>query len=100
MSTRSTASASVSVAVEPLTATGSAAARLTVSPFTVTAKSAAAGTEPVSSPPSKVMVSTAPLTDAEEKTGGLLLVAVCLSKAATSLPDRSCSGLAPALVAL
>ena len=96
MSPASTASARVSVTVEPLTATGSVSAKSAASLFTVTAKSVAAGTEPWSRPPSKVTVSVEPLTAAEEKTGGVLLVASSLVKDATSLPDRSCNGLEPA----
>ena len=100
MSTRSTLSARISLTLLPPTLTGLVAARLTVSPPTVTAKSAAAGTEPsaASRPPSKVTVSVLPLTAAEEKAGGLLLVAD-LVKPPAALPERSCSESAPARLA-
>ena len=95
MSTRSTASASVSVTAEPLTATGSVAARLAALPPTVTAKSVPAGSEPasVARPPSKVIFSQSPFTTAEEKAGGVLLVTI-LSRTwegSSSLPERSLS---------
>ena len=91
MSPASTAAASVSVTVEPETATGSVSARLTASPPTVTAKSVASGTEPasVARPPSKVTVSAEPLTAAEENTGGVLLVTARLVKFAAGLPAGS-----------
>ena len=76
------------------------AARSTSSPATVTVKAPAAGTEPVSSAPSKVTVSVAPSTDAEEYVGGVLLVTDRPAMPATSLPDRSRSGVAPAPVGL
>ena len=88
---RSTASASVSVTVVPLTATGSVSARSAASPPTVTAKSLAAGTEPAasSSAPSKVTVSVEPVTAAEENTGRVLLVTCLLPKLGAALPERS-----------
>ena len=91
MSPASAATASVSVTTEPLTATGSVSARLTASPPTVTAKSVAAGTEPASSSsaPSKVMARVEPLTAAEEKAGGGLLVTDWLLKSAAKWPAGS-----------
>ena len=94
MLTRRTASASVSVTVEPLTATGFVSARLTALPFTVTAKSVPAGFEPAASsrPPSKVIVSSSPSTAAEEKAGGVLLVTAqpaLMGVGGTRLPERS-----------
>ena len=80
--TGSTASAKVSVTVAPLTATGVVAASATsrsVPPrvrFTVNAD--AAGTASSSSPPSKVIVSVDPFTDAEENAGGVTLVTLNL----------------------
>ena len=94
---RSTASASVSVTVEPLTATGSVSARSASSPPTVTAKSPAAGSEPAASsrPPSKVTVSWSPFTAAEENAGGVLFVTGVwpISARPTGLPERSLSRL-------
>ena len=100
MSPLSTASASVSSTVLPLTATGSVSARLAAVPPTATAKSVAAGSEPasVASPPSKVTVSVAPFTAAEENAGGVLLVSAPKMKSAALLPDRSVSGLPPLLI--
>ena len=101
MSIASTASASVSVAVDPLTATGLVAARLTsrsVPPrvaFTVNAL--AAGTDAPSRPPSKVRVSAVPFTDADWYAGGVLLGTLLLNARlanGTRLPDRSLSLLA------
>ena len=72
--------------------TAPVSARSTSLPPTVTAKASAAGTELASSEPSKLMVSAAPFTDADENAGGVLLVAV-LSNACASLPARSLSRL-------
>ena len=65
-------------------------------PSTVTVNADAAGSEPVSSAPSKVMVSAAPFTDADENAGGVLLVTDWGWKDASSLPERSLNRLAGA----
>ena len=87
----SSALASVSVAVLPETATGLVSARSTAVPPTLTVNAPAAGTDAVSSPPSKASFSAAPFTDADENAGGVALVAVLLLNAGASLPDRSFS---------
>ena len=96
----SSASASISVTAEPATETAPVAASSTSlsvpERVAFTSKAAFAGAELVSSAPSKVTVSVAPFTAAEENAGGVLLVANtwgAIPKFSTSLPDRSRSGL-------
>ena len=99
MSIGATASASVSVTAEPATETAPVSASSTSlsvpERVAFTSKAAFAGTELVSSAPSKVTVSVAPFTDAEENAGGVLLVMARGGQMrAASLPDRSLSRLA------
>ena len=89
MLTRSTAAASVSVAVLPETATGLVSARSTAVPPTFTVNALSSGTAAMSRAPSKVIVSAAPFTDADENAGGVTLVTACLVSAGAELPDRS-----------
>ena len=92
---RSTASARLSVTVEPLTATALVAASATVRSvpdrvaFTVNAL--AAGFDISSRSPSKVSVSAAPSTDALLNAGGVTFVATLFRARGASLPDRSFS---------
>ena len=90
MSLANTAEASLSLAVEPDTATPPSATFRRSVP-TVTWKSPGAGTEPGSRPPSNATVSSAPLIAAEANRGGVLLVIVRFETAAAWFPDRSCS---------
>ena len=94
VSSRSTGAARVSVTALPATTTGLVSARSAALPPTVTVKSPAAGREPasVARPPSKVIVSAARFTDADENTGGVLLVTVRSEKPAAAFPKRSCNG--------
>ena len=75
----------------PETATGLVSARSTAVPPTLTVNALPAGTESVSSPPSKVSVSAAPFTDAEENAGGVALVTgfPWNPVPGTTFPDRS-----------
>ena len=86
-----TASASASTTVAPSTSTESASAtsRSVSARVAFTVNADPAGTDAASSAPSKVTVSVAPFTDAEEYAGGVLFVAVWLPNAGASLPDRS-----------
>ena len=90
----SSASASVSSTLSASPVLKATAAGVWSVPSTVTVNADAAGTEPVSRSPSKVTVSVAPFTAAEENAGGVSLVTDWGWKDASSLPERSLNRLA------